>query len=128
LAIKGILHRDLSHNNVLVKIHDEGAVTVKLSDFGLHKTQSSNLTQTGTAMKGTIIDPMLTGFKSYSLINEIYSVGRVVSYIFTGRQEPKLDGALGQVVKRCVDLDLTARYKTIPDIIRDVETLQVLSR
>ncbi|MEO3931970.1 hypothetical protein WMO79_04030 [Micrococcaceae bacterium Sec7.4] len=62
----------------------KGFLQVKRSDFGLHKTQISLLTRTGTEMKGTILDPAPDDFKNYSLANEIYSVGHVVSFIFTG--------------------------------------------
>lgn len=124
LELKKILHRDLSYGNVLVKIHDEGAVTLKLSDFGLHKTQGSTLTRTGTAMKGTIVDPTLESFKDYALPNEIHAIGYIVSYIFTGRQAPHLDGALGHVIRRCINVDLSARFKAITEIITAVERLE----
>lgn len=124
LARKNILHRDLSYGNVLVKTHDHGAVTLKLSDFGLHKTQDSSLTRTGTAMKGTIVDPTLESFKDYSLTNEIHAVGYIVSYIFTGRQAPHLKGALGEVVRKCINVDLSARFKAMTEIITAVDKLE----
>lgn len=34
-----LLHRDISHQNILLKVFDAGAVLVKLSDFGLVKDQ-----------------------------------------------------------------------------------------
>ena len=124
LARKNILHRDLSYGNVLVKTHDHGAVTLKLSDFGLHKPQDSSLTRTGTAMKGTIVDPTLESLKDYSLVNEIHAVGYIVSYIFTGRQAPHLNGALGEVVRKCIDVDHSARFKAITEIITAVDKLE----
>lgn len=125
LAVKGVLHRDLSFNNVLVKTYDAGVVQVKLSDFGLHKTQSSILTRTGTEMKGTILDPTLEDFKDYSLANEIYAVGHVVSFIFTGRTAPHVRGEnLGGIVRRCTDLNVADRYQHVKEIIRDVTELR----
>lgn len=125
LAVKGVLHRDLSFTNVLVKTYDAGVVQVKLSDFGLHKTQSSILTRTGTEMKGTILDPTLEDFKNYSLANEIYAVGHVVSFIFTGRTAPHVRGEyLGGVVRRCTDLNVDDRYQHVKEIIRDVTDLR----
>ncbi|GAA3318862.1 AbiJ-related protein [Arthrobacter ramosus] len=121
LAVKEVLHRDLSFTNVLVKTYDAGVVQVKLSDFGLHKTQKSLLTRTGTEMKGTILDPTLDSFKDYSLANEIYAVGHVLSFIFTGRKAPHVRGEnLGRVVRRCTDLNLEARYKILNEIINEV--------
>lgn len=125
LTIKEVLHRDLSFTNVLVKTYDAGVVQVKLSDFGLHKTQSSILTRTGTEMKGTILDPTLEDFKNYSLANEIYAVGHVVSFIFTGRTAPHVRGEhLGGIVRRCTDLNVDDRYQHVNEIIRDVTDLR----
>jgi tRNA A-37 threonylcarbamoyl transferase component Bud32 len=45
---QGLLHRDISLQNVLLKVFDGGAVLVKLSDFGLVKDQASAYTRTHT--------------------------------------------------------------------------------
>lgn len=45
LRSKRVLHRDISLRNILVKVHDAGAATVKLSDFGLAKDPDSGLTE-----------------------------------------------------------------------------------
>lgn len=124
LAYKNVLHRDLSYTNVLVKTYDAGVVQVKLSDFGLHKTQSSLLTRTGTEMKGTILDPTLTSFKEYTLSNEIYSVGFILSFIFTGKEAPHVSGTkLGVIVRKCTDLTVENRYTGIHEIIDAVAAL-----
>lgn len=124
LTYKNVFHRDLSYTNVLVKTYDAGVVQVKLSDFGLHKTQSSLLTRTGTEMKGTILDPTLTNFKDYTLSNEIYSVGFILSFIFTGKEAPHVSGAkLGAIVRKCTDLTIENRYTGIQEIIDGVAAL-----
>ncbi|NSX35348.1 protein kinase family protein [Pseudarthrobacter oxydans] len=124
LAYKEVLHRDLSYTNVLVKTYDAGVVQVKLSDFGLHKTQSSLLTRTGTEMKGTILDPTLTRFKDYTLSNEIYSVGFILSFIFTGKAAPHVAGNnLGGIVRKCTDLVVANRYTAVQEIIDAVAAL-----
>ena len=74
-----LLHRDISLQNVLVKVFDRGAVLVKLSDFGLVKDTSSEFTRTKTEMRGTIRDPILHNFKDYNVLNEVYSIGWVLS-------------------------------------------------
>ena len=51
----GVCHRDLSYGNVLIHTYDDGAFTVKVSDFGLAKERNSDLTSTGSSMKGSII-------------------------------------------------------------------------
>ena len=57
LASKGIMHRDISHSNVLAKQYDCGINVVKVSDFGLVKTLDSQLTTEGTDFKGCFNDP-----------------------------------------------------------------------
>ncbi|MDD0856631.1 protein kinase family protein [Arthrobacter alpinus] len=125
LAFKGVLHRDLSSTNVLVKTFDAGVFVVKLADFGLHKTQRSLMTRTGTEMKGTILDPMLNDFKEYALTNEIYAVGHLISYIFTGRTAPHVTGDnLGGIVRRCTDMDTGNRYQQAQEVLDAVNDLQ----
>lgn len=52
---RGVCHRDLSYRNVLIHTYDDGAFTVKVSDFGLAKERGSDLTSTGSSMKGSMI-------------------------------------------------------------------------
>ncbi|CAM5466601.1 Serine/threonine-protein kinase PknD [Leifsonia shinshuensis] len=125
LHTKGMLHRDISRNNVLVRHFDQGAVLVKLSDFGLHKDPDSDFTAVTTEMKGSIIDPALNSFKDFAATNDIYAAGVVVSYIFSGRIAiGSTPGAVGAVVARATDSNVAARYMSIAELIRDVEALE----
>ncbi|GAB3911875.1 hypothetical protein GCM10027613_00630 [Microlunatus endophyticus] len=121
----GVLHRDISLQNVLVKTYPSGAVIVKLSDFGLSKEADSDFTLTQTELKGTIRDPQLESLKAYSTVNEIYSIGWVLHFIFTGRESLShgSDTVTG-IVKRCTDQDPAGRYPTVLELIADVETLE----
>jgi hypothetical protein len=104
--------------------HDLGAVTVKLSDFGLHKSPESEFTKIDSSMKGTVLDPTLERFADFKPTNDIYAVGHVLSYIFTGRSG--LDAALGavrQVVHKCTDNEVSNRYPTVADVIAAVDAL-----
>jgi eukaryotic-like serine/threonine-protein kinase len=121
---QGLLHRDISLQNVLLKVYESGAVLVKLSDFGLVKDQSSSFTRTQTEMRGTIRDPLLHDFKHYAVPNEIYSIGWILSYIFTGRESLKSTGdEVSRIVRRCTDHNVSQRYQTVRDLIADVERL-----
>lgn len=121
---KGLLHRDISLQNVLLKVFADGAVLVKLSDFGLVKDQRSTFTRTQTEMRGTIRDPQLQDFKRYGVANEIYCLDWVLSYIFTGRESlPSGQGDVTRIVRKCTDPDPSLRYKQVLDIIADVEAL-----
>lgn len=123
---EGLLHRDVSLQNVMVKVFSSGAVLVKLSDFGLVKDPASEFTRTKTEMRGTIRDPLLSSFKDYTVLNEIYSLGWVLSYIFTGR-EALTSGAdeVSQIIQRCAANKTVQRYQRVLDLIADVERLAV---
>lgn len=120
-----LLHRDISLQNILLKVFDAGAVLVKLSDFGLAKTHSSEFTRTLTEMKGTIRDPMLGNFKDYAVVNEIHSIGHVLAYIFKGRENlPPATDEVGRIIHKCADNNLNQRYKAVAELIADVERLE----
>lgn len=123
---EGLLHRDVSLQNVMLKVFDRGAVLVKLSDFGLVKDHDSRLTRTKTEMRGTIRDPLLSSFKDYAVLNEIYSLGWVLSYIFTGREALKSGtDEVSRIIQKCAAHDTAQRYQRVIDLIADVERLEV---
>ncbi|MFE4409810.1 protein kinase family protein [Streptomyces sp. NPDC056821] len=120
-----LLHRDISLQNVLMKTFNGAAVLVKLSDFGLAKEKSSEYTRTKTEIRGTIRDPLLSSFKDYDTCNEIYAIGHVLSYIFSGR-EALMSGtdAASQIVRKCTAHDIAKRYQNVLEVIGDVEKLE----
>ena len=121
---EGLLHRDISLQNVLLKVYASGAVLVKLSDFGLVKDATSTFTRTQTEMRGTIRDPLVYDFKNYTVLNEMYAIGWVLSYIFTGREALASAGdEVSRIVQRCASHDTSRRYQTVLELIADVERL-----
>jgi tRNA A-37 threonylcarbamoyl transferase component Bud32 len=123
---KGFLHRDLSLQNVLLKVYDE-AVSVKLSDFGLAKDQASEFTRTHTEMRGTIRDPQLVSFKAYEVRNEVYAIGWVLAYIFNGKESlPHGEDGVSRIIQKCTASDLAQRYQDVPSIIADVDRLEAV--
>lgn len=120
---ENLLHRDISFNNILIKENDSTFPLVKISDFGLVKDESLNLTTTNSLIKGTIIDDTLTSFKDYNIKNEIYSIGYIIHYIFTGRQNLnfKEDNSIMQIVKKCIDRNHDNRYNSVDEIINDMK-------
>lgn len=120
----GVYHRDLSYGNVLIHTYDDGAFAVKVSDFGLAKERGSGLTSTGSSMKGSIIDPALGSFKDFGPVNDIYVIGFILNYIFTGRRDLLTDGSpLGSIVQKCSATKPAERYQTVEDIIREMKKL-----
>jgi eukaryotic-like serine/threonine-protein kinase len=125
LHLKGICHRDLSLKNVLLRVFSDGAVTVKLSDFGLAKPPGSDFTKTETEVRGTFVDPALDRFKDFEPVNDIYVVGFVLSYIFKGVSRLIPDFTrLGEIIQKCSHSDPTRRYQTVLQIVEAVENLE----
>lgn len=80
LHANGLLHRDISPQNVLLKVYHDGAVLVKLSDFGL----------------------------------------------FTGKQSLNVvAGDVRAIIQKCTSADILARYKSVMELISDVDLLDV---
>jgi len=122
---KDICHRDLSLKNILLRVFSDGAVTVKLSDFGLAKPSESDFTKTETEIRGTFVDPALNRFKDFEPVNDIYVVGFVLSYIFKGVRHLIPDFTpLGEIIQKCSHSDPTRRYQTVLQIIEAVENLE----
>lgn len=84
---KGILHRDISTKNILIKKY-EGLNIIKVSDFGLVKIPDSTLTSKNTEFKGSLNDPKLEviGFDNYEVRHETYALTRLIYFVLTGRR------------------------------------------
>lgn len=114
---KNILHRDLSYRNILIQIVGD-TVIVKVSDFGLAKDYKESKTSTDSSLKGTLLDPCVSSFKDYSIKNEMYSIGLILWFIFTGRKNFKAEKtAISAITARCIDPDLNNRYDSVDEII-----------
>ncbi|MDO2934158.1 protein kinase [Paeniglutamicibacter sulfureus] len=124
IHFKGNCHRDLSVKNVLLKVYEGTAVLVKLSDFGLAKERGSDFTQTETELKGTRLDPAVSKFGEFMPVNDIYSVGFILSFIFKGVKHLVAGtSGLAQIVQKCSHSDPSARYQTVAELIREIEAL-----
>ncbi|WP_440200383.1 protein kinase family protein [Bifidobacterium sp.] len=125
---RGVCHRDLSYRNVLVHTYrGSDAFMVKVSDFGLAKEKTSDLASTGSAMKGSIIDPALKSFRDFKPVNDIYSIGFILNYILTGKENLVTDGSrLGSIIQKCSAANPADRYQTVRDIIEDMKKAECL--
>ena len=112
-----------SYRNVLVHTYrGSDAFMVKVSDFGLAKEKTSDLTSTGSAMKGSIIDPALGSFRDFGPVNDIYEVGFILNYILTGKENLVTDGSrLGSIIQKCSTTNSADRYQTVKGIIEDMK-------
>lgn len=68
---------------------------------------------------------MLVSFKEYSVTNEVYSIGWILSYIFTGKESiPRADDDISQIIRKCTTNEIDQRYHNVREIIVAVERLQ----
>ena len=121
---RDILHRDLSLHNVLVREFDSPAVHVKIADFGLAGISQSHLTRTGTEMKGAIRDPQLDQFSKFTTANEVYAIGVILNFIFTGKRTWQYRQCeLRNLVEKCTTSNIDERFSRVSEIIERVNRL-----
>ncbi len=87
-----ILHRDISFNNILLKLYDYIYPVIKISDFGLAKEINSDLTSIDTEIKGSLNDfstLKIKGFNEYNIEDELYALTQVLYFITTGKENVK---------------------------------------
>jgi serine/threonine protein kinase len=140
---KGVLHRDLKPQNIMVDREDH----VYVMDFGLAKiVDQSGLTQTGAVM-GTpaYMSPEQVKGETLDLRSDIYSLGMILYEMITGRRPydegtafeimirrlhappPPVGEAhkdvpeyLLRILGRCIEIDKDLRYESLCDVIRDL--------
>lgn len=116
---KGMLHRDISPNNILLKTFEDGTVVTKIADFGLVKIKENSLTSINTEFKGSFNDPSLMHkFKDYSLEHEIYAISYLIYYILTGKTKLKetKNSELNKFIDFGMNNNYSKRYKDINDL------------
>jgi serine/threonine protein kinase len=140
----GIVHRDISPQNVLVSEQGE----VKLTDFGIAKALGKrDRTQTGV-IKGKLdfMSPEQAAGGALDQRSDIFSVGTVLYLLATGRRPfeatlpletlvriqnaqfvppeqvaPTLSTKVTTILRRAMAKDVAARYPSADHMMRDVE-------
>ncbi len=116
---KGVFHRDISPNNVLLRKYDD-TVVAKIADFGLVKVEESDLTSTDTDVKGSFNDPALKvdGFKNYNLLHEIYAFTLLCVYICTGKTNFSTvrETKLIEFMKKGTHADTAQRFQNLEEM------------
>lgn len=122
---RGIYHRDLSYNNILID-NKYSNLFLKISDFGLTKDENNKITSDDSSIKGTYIDPCLDKFENYSAQNDIYAIGMMINYIYFGKQSvSNNDTIIDKIIAKCIENKLDKRYKNINQIIFNIKTFSM---
>lgn len=116
---KGYLHRDISLTNILLISFDDVKV-VKVSDFGLVKTENSHLTSTNSDVKGSLNDSNLSviGFENYSIEYETFALTRLIMFVLTGKVnlDKIKDNKIRNFVLKGLDRNIDNRYKSVAEL------------
>lgn len=123
---KGLLHRDISPKNILIKMYEDVKV-IKVSDFGLVKVPESDLTTVNTEFKGHFNDPSLIteGFYNYNLLHETYALTRLIYFVMTGKTNTTniKDIKLRAFVNKGLSSNQAERYQSVDEIIEGIKAL-----
>ncbi|ACB85100.1 protein kinase domain-containing protein [Natranaerobius thermophilus] len=116
-----IIHRDLHLGNILKLRND-----FVLCDFGLSKDESieRSLKSSSTEKNNHIfLDPLAIGdFKKLDKKSDIYSLGKVIDYVFTASvDESKSQHLFTFVVEKCTSRNKEKRYETVDQVLSDIE-------
>ncbi len=142
---KGVIHRDLKPQNVMINAEDH----VYLMDFGLAKTsEQTGVTQTG-AVIGTpnYMSPEQVKGLPVGPQSDIYSMGIILYEMLTGvvpftgksvfevmvarvqkpprratELNPEIPGYLQKIMDRCLAIDPTLRYQNVGEILADLDS------
>ncbi|WP_275344016.1 protein kinase family protein, partial [Enterococcus faecium] len=116
---KKLLHRDISPNNILIKVYEE-LLILKVSDFGLVKNPDLQVTSLNTEFKGWFNDPALAieGFHTYSMVHETYALTRLLYYILTGKTNTSKikNDSLKTFVQNGLNVQKEKRYQDVSSI------------
>jgi len=120
---EGVIHRDLKPENVLMDEDDDLVIT----DFGLGRALDPEFTRntiTGFGM-GTFLymaPEQMTDAKNADGRADIYSLGRILFEMFTGRLQTQLtdtsslDPCIAHLIDKCTQADPQRRYESVGEL------------
>ena len=123
----GILHRDLSLGNVMIKQINDNEIKLVITDFGLAKSEI-NLTKTKTEQgeRSSLVDMAITKLSQYTAQSDIYGIGYIMNFIYTGQVAITQDDYMSKICARCMDINLNNRYHSINEIKEELSKGETL--
>ncbi len=128
---RSILHRDISPNNVLVFFESDKLI-VKVADFGLGKDAESISHYTASSASGygqvLYVSPeQRQKLKDASFLSDIYSLGKLVYFIYTGRDPDNMKPfELSTLVTRATEEKPENRFKNLQEFEQHYTSLKEL--
>jgi hypothetical protein len=117
---KGLLHRDISYHNILLKIYDDNTIVIKISDFGLVKILNSEFTSAESSIKGALNDPALTisGFGNYEVRHEIYTLSLIINFILSGKKTSIYNKvkSINEFIIKGLSANINERYSSVEEM------------
>ena len=115
----GILHRDLHPGNIMLQNKELLIIDYNVAHYPF---KSSQVTLEMHAGWKDYTDPIVyqNGLNSATKKSDIYSIGKLMNFIFT--KDPNNDNHfLKGIVKKCVDDDQIVRYSHVYEIVIDIK-------
>ena len=112
----GIIHRDLSPNNIIID-DSKDDLTLKIIDFGIAR-EHTNKTASDTTVMGTkgFVAPEIYSSTQSNTTADIYSIGCILNYLLTGNAPGvelyKGDSRIETILKRTL-CDAKDRYGSV---------------
>ncbi|MGX9825364.1 protein kinase domain-containing protein [Lactococcus lactis] len=126
-----ILHRDLSCDNILIK-NIEKEISVYISDFGIGKSLDSETSYQTKNTNGLgryefTAPEQLKDLKSASKASDVFSLGKIINYVYTGST---LDNGhiYGAICDKACSKNPKFRQSDAGDLRREIEQQKNLSR
>lgn len=135
-AHKSVIHRDIKPENILLIDPQSQYPKIKITDFGIAKTESQTLHVSVSAYMGTPIYMAPEQYTDASHVDkraDIYSIGVVLYELMTFlhplgtfpmpcEANPSLPKQADIVIRRALSSDKTKRYEDAMDIMKELET------
>ena len=143
---RGIIHRDVTPNNILL----DSSGAVKVGDFGLARAEDlrsiAEYLRTVTVAGNPIGTPLYRSPEQWrsqhaDVRSDIYSLGVVLHEMLTGKEQflivdgtpvkqirPSVPTGLEQIVAKCTEREPSDRYQTMDELLQEITNPALINR